>query len=60
MQIKFSVYDFYIFFIDKPVLYLRICRYSLGKLMTEVLKMVKKSIRDGRLFYIGGGVLPFS
>ena len=41
MQIKFSVYDFYIFSIENFILSLPICRYSVGILMTEVLKMVK-------------------
>ena len=30
------------FFIDKSILSLQICRYSMGKLMIEVLKMVRK------------------
>ena len=38
---KLSAYDFYIFSIDKSILSLPICGYSIGKLMTEVLKMVK-------------------
>ena len=36
------VYDFYKFFIDKSGFSLRICKYSMGKLMIEVLNMVKK------------------
>ena len=33
------IYDFHMFPIDRS---LRICEYPMGKLMTEVLKMVKK------------------
>ena len=33
--------DFYVFFIDNSMFSLQICRYSMGKLMIEVLKMVK-------------------
>ena len=39
---KLSACDFYIFSIDKSILSLPICEYSIGKLMTEVLKMVKR------------------
>ena len=38
-------YDFHIFFIDKFLTYmfsLRICRHSLGNLMTEILNVVDK------------------
>ena len=34
--------QFYIFFIDKSMFSLRICGYSMGKLMVEVLNTVKK------------------
>ena len=37
MQIKVSDLRFYIFFIDRSMFSLRICRYSMGKLMIEVL-----------------------
>ena len=39
------IYEFYIFFIDESMLSLRICRHSVGKLMTEVLKIYQK-LRD--------------
>ena len=42
MQIKFVIYDFYIFFIDKSMFSLRICIYSVAKLMIEISKMVTK------------------
>ena len=42
MQNNVSNFQLYIFFIDKSIFSLPICRYSIGKLMTEVLKMVKK------------------
>ena len=41
MQIKVSGSQFYIFFIDKSMFSLRICRYAMGKLMIEVLNTVK-------------------
>ena len=42
MQIKVSDLQFYICLIDKSMFSLRICRYSVGKLMIEVLNTVKK------------------
>ena len=39
-KLKSVIYDFYIFFVD--MFSLRICRYSIGKLMIEVLNMVGK------------------
>ena len=36
------IYDFHIFFIDKYMFPLRICRYSLGNLMIEILKVAGK------------------
>ena len=35
------IYDFNIFFIDKYMFSLRNCRYSLGNLMIEILKVVE-------------------
>ena len=32
----------YIFFIDKSMFFPRICRYSMGKLMAEVLNTMKR------------------
>ena len=34
--------DFNIFLIDKSMFSLRVCRYTMRKLMIEALKMVKK------------------
>ena len=47
------IYDFYIFVIDKSMFSLRICRYLMGKLMTEVLETVE-SVR----FIPGPGIRP--
>ena len=41
MQIKFSDLRFYIFFFDKSMFSLWIYRYSKGKFLIEVLKIVK-------------------
>ena len=42
MQIKVSDLRFYVCFIDKSMLSLKACRYSMDKLMIKVFNMVKK------------------
>ena len=41
MQIEVSDLRFYIFFVDKSMLSLRICNYSMDKLIIEVLNTLQ-------------------
>ena len=65
MQIKFSVYDFYIFSTDKSILFLPICKYSVSKLTIDFLKNVEsvgfiriKGPRGARLPRIRQKIFP--